>query len=534
MSLLDYFETGYSPTNIQRDILNKIYESLAKKTKFIIISAPTGTGKSFISKTLSNYCEDINPIFRQNILAKNYKNIGTADGGCFVLTITKSLQTQYSQFFSDAYIFKGKSNYECALNEKLNCEVGACVGLNNIKKNCISGNKCPYYNAMIDTLINKFSVLNYSSFFKLPDNYKKRQMIICDEASELEDELVSNFTLDITYDTLKKYGINTTKLSLNATQSEIKQWVEGLNNDINEILNNIEEILKQNINDPFKFKNVVRLISKYKHLQNITKIVCEINKSWDECEYIRDGDDKHIILQPLYVNKLSKHLFSYADTIVLLSATIINHKKFASTLGIEESEYDYIEAPSSFDASNAPIYIAKNNLINYKNIDALLPKISKQLIFLCNKHKNEKGIIHTHTNKITNYIYSNIIDKRFTIRKDDITNEDILRIHKYKPNSILISPSLGFGVDLKDDLARFQIIIKLPFLPINSKRVKLLLEKDKDWYLMKMFVNLIQSCGRGVRSEKDYCVTYIMDSTLINILTRYSNNLPSYFIDRFV
>ena len=85
--------------------------------------------------------------------------------------------------------------------------------------------------------------------------------------------------------------------------------------------------------------------------------------------------------------------------------------------------------------------------------------------------------------------------------KVNATNEDILELHsKDNKPTVLVSPSLTYGVDLKDNLARFQIIVKLPYSPLGSKRVKALFEQDKRWYENKMLVNLIQACGRGTRS----------------------------------
>ncbi|MGA1049189.1 MAG: helicase C-terminal domain-containing protein [Minisyncoccia bacterium] len=50
----------------------------------------------------------------------------------------------------------------------------------------------------------------------------------------------------------------------------------------------------------------------------------------------------------------------------------------------------------------------------------------------------------------------------------------------------------------------------------------------------KMLSSLIQSCGRGIRSHKDHCVTYILDGAVIEQVIRNKDKLPKYFIDRFV
>lgn len=93
---------------------------------------------------------------------------------------------------------------------------------------------------------------------------------------------------------------------------------------------------------------------------------------------------------------------------------------------------------------------------------------------------------------------------------------------------------MSFGVDLKDDLARFQVIVKAPFLPLTDKRVKKLADKDFNWYINKMLCSLIQSCGRGVRSQNDHCVTYILDGCIVDKVLEHKHKLPKYFLKRFM
>jgi len=149
-------------------------------------------------------------------------------------------------------------------------------------------------------------------------------------------------------------------------------------------------------------------------------------------------------------------------------------------------------------------------------------------------HKTEKGIVHTHSRDITNFLKNKLSNnKRFLFRDDLANNEAILRQH-YEADfpTILVSPSLSFGVDLKDDLARFQIIIKLPFPPLSSKRIKKLFDVDKDWYENKMLNSLVQACGRATRSKNDFSTTYILDGNIVNTLKRTKDKLPKSFIER--
>lgn len=216
-----------------------------------------------------------------------------------------------------------------------------------------------------------------------------------------------------------------------------------------------------------------------------------------------------------------------------MSATIIDPTNFCKTLGIDK--FKYVEAESSFDANKAPIYCNTKIKLNYHNLKRSLPKIIKQVESICEYHKNDKGIIHTHNNTITSFLQKKLLNDRFLFREPGVRNEEILNIHlgNDKP-TVLISPSMSHGVDLKDGLARFQIIIKAPYLPTKDKRVERLMKDDFNWYSNKMLCSVIQSCGRGVRSKKDYCITYILDGAVVESVVNNKHKLPKYFIDRFL
>ena len=82
-------------------------------------------------------------------------------------------------------------------------------------------------------------------------------------------------------------------------------------------------------------------------------------------------------------------------------------------------------------------------------------------------HKNHKGIIHTTSYAQLDFIRKNISHtnkRRFLATDPDIQRDEVIAEHvnSTKP-TVLISPSLYTGLDLKDDLSRFQIITKVPY-----------------------------------------------------------------------
>jgi Rad3-related DNA helicase len=537
--LISYFPDSYSPSSGQIKLINGVEKAFSAGKKFVICCAPTGTGKSFLAKTLSNMSAQ--PTKDYTNLIRSYKAfkqdyVGNyiyeaecykePPSGAFALTITKSLQDQYLKLFDDTKLLKGKTNYQCQVDLNHDVETAPCVLVNRLKEECWSTNKCPYYNARNESLVSPFSVLNYKMFLSLPNHIKRKNFLICDEASELEDELVVRFSALIDYDKLKNYGL-TLKPLVAENYIKIRGWLYDVIFQLSELITTYTNRYNKKITNLSPIDRI-----KIKYLKNIFNSLTTIESLWDECEFVVEKNIKQVTFTPLKVDKLSKHIFNYGEHIVLMSATIIDHKNFARTLGI--TNYEYVEIDTSFEASKSPIYVTSKNKLNYKNIKLELPNIVEKIKSICDMHKDEKGVIHTHTTDITTYIQSRLKDERFLFRTMTSKNEDILKAHSNtnKP-TVLVSPSLGFGIDLIDHLARFQIIVKLPYLPLSSKRIKKLFENDNNWYTDKMLNNLVQICGRATRSKNDYSSTYILDGNIVDVLKKYKSKLPSYFLDRF-
>ena len=541
--LLQSFPDGYTPNPAQVKLLKNIDQAFEDGHKFVVCNAPTGSGKSFISKTIGNVSNQPTKEFRE--LVTNYLAYRRTHGGgytyedecgeeepfgCTALTITKALQDQYKELFDDVKVLKGKSNYQCEVDNRFTVELAPCLHLPKIKEECWALNKCPYYEDRNTALTSTFNTLNYNMFFSLPDHLKKRQFLICDEAAELEDQLVKEFSCSINFESLTKLDVNIRPF-YSRNNLQVVKWINELILDLNDRIEDLKEITNNTgkVNKKFIIESKSNLIS----LRNLHSKLSLILETWNESEYLFEADKKGITFMPLKVDKLSNHLFKYADKVILMSATIIDPNNFCRSLGI--SKFKYIEAESSFDAKNAPIYCNTKVKLNYHNLKRSLPKVVKQIKEICEFHKSDKGIIHTHNNTITSFLAGSLTDRRFLIREPGVRNEEILEQHYVNDEpTVLISPSMSHGVDLRDDLARFQIIVKAPYLPTKDKRIEKLMKGDFNWYMNKMLCSLIQSCGRGVRSHKDHCITYILDGSIAESVVNNRHKLPKYFIDRFL
>ena len=538
--LVSYFPENYTPSSSQIQLIDGVEKAFAKGKKFVICCAPTGTGKSFLGKTLANlstpptaaYANLINSYdaFRQDYSGNYTHEAETRKEpafGTFTLTITKSLQDQYIQLFEDGKLLKGKTNYQCHVDENFDVESAPCVLVNKLKEDCWTKNICPYYAARNTALLDRFSILNYKMFLSLPDHVKRKNFIVCDEASELEDELVRRFSALIDYDRLRSYDISVLPLVTESMQ-KTRVWLYELIFRLSETIGLLQSRNTKKITNLSPLDKI-----KIRYLKNLHSNLAIIESLWDECEFVVDKDSRRALFTPLKVDKLSKYIFDYGENILLMSATIIDHKNFAKTLGIKD--YEYVEVDSTFESSKSPIYVTSKNKLNYKTIKTELPAIVDKIKQICDFHKDEKGIIHTHTMEITEYIKTKLNGDRFLFRELSSKNEDILKEHTLSDApTVLVSPSLSFGIDLKDALARFQIIVKLPYLPLSSKRIKKLFELDKTWYIDKMLNAMVQATGRATRSKNDYSVTYILDGNIVDVIKTHKDRLPKYFIDRVI
>lgn len=543
MTILDHFPEGFKPSNSQQYILDQIDVAFNEGHKFVIVCAPTGSGKSFISKTLSNLSNKPSTFFKDNVLNSRaferdqltskymledeYKQ--EKPFGAFALTITKSLQDQYKELFDDSNVLKGKMNYRCMIDERYSCQVAPCIFDSTQKGKCLLDKCCPYYENRKETLVSQFGVLNYSMFLSLPEHLKRKEYIVCDEASEVEDELVKRFSRTLPFKLLKKLGYDQKDIPIN-NYFQFKVWLNELNDKVFTELEKIKRDMKKNS----KGGGIQQLDQNKYILFSTVQMQMEATlDTWDQCEYIVESDLNGINITPYKIDTLAKHLFDFGEKIVLMSATIIDPDNFAKTLGIKK--FKYIEAPSQFDPKKAPIYVNSNNRLNHSNLKERLPYILEEILKIVEHHKNDKGIIHTHTMQITEYLREHIDDDRFLFRFPGQENDKIIKEHMESSRpTILVSPSMAFGVDLKGDLAKFQVVVKAAYLPLGVERIKRLFKYDPDWYMNKMLNSLIQSCGRGVRTITDECVTYILDTSIYDCILKAKHKLPEYFKKRFV
>jgi Rad3-related DNA helicase len=72
------------------------------------------------------------------------------------------------------------------------------------------------------------------------------------------------------------------------------------------------------------------------------------------------------------------------------------------------------------------------------------------------------------------------------------------------------------GVDLKDDLARFQVILKIPY-PTLDEYTRRMMDLYPSYYENQVATAITQSYGRAVRSPEDEAKLYCLDGAFARL-----------------
>ena len=222
-----------------------------------------------------------------------------------------------------------------------------------------------------------------------------------------------------------------------------------------------------------------------------------------------------------------------------MSATILSKDYLCKIAGLKPDTVKFIQVrDSDFPARNRPIRLMNVAWLNARTMADSLPKIAKAVDNIMAMHKDEKGIIHTTSYAQLQYIRDNIGKEnasRLIETGPAISREKVLERHyESKKPTVLISPSMHQGVDLKDDFSRFQVIVKVPYPDLTDKKVSEMKNRDPKWYTWYTVLRLAQSYGRSVRSADDHATTYILDESITFLLKNAQDIVPKWFSEAIV
>jgi Rad3-related DNA helicase len=498
-------------------------ESIKNEKKFILIDAPTGTGKSYAAMMISDwYRKEIDPKAKIDIL-----------------TNTKLLQDQYTKDFNFIANLKGKNNYWCSKNN-MNC--GDANVLNKAsEKSC---KICPAKIAQGQFLRNPIGLTNFHLITALsmysPDMLKERSanLLIIDEAHAFEETFCDFISSAFSERSLKLLDIWQNNMEQDLDRiSNIRDLADYVSRVIIPLL---EGKISASLEEAKETRGKAKQLALVKKADFADKSMCKYNrfindKSNYSSNWIFEKDldqfgKTKILVEPIWGHKYLKEMFwDKYDHVILMSGTILDKELFSFLMGLDSEKSSYLALPCPFNAKSRPVIYVKFGKMSYYQKKESFKKAVPIMKKILEKNKEHKGIIHTANYEFSNWIKSSIYDKRL-IFHDSITREKSLENHlKSEFETVLVSPSMINGIDLKDELSRFQIILKIPFPNLVSTKIKKRLETKPDWYNWKTLVDLLQAYGRSIRNDEDWAETYILDECFDQVLK--NNKVPQYFLE---
>lgn len=520
----------------QREVLENIKNDFENEVEIIVLDAPVGFGKSPVNIALGNYFK---PTFYTTPQIKLVKQLSNdfcpkalaVDGGA-----------------GNCISFLGRRNYIC---KKTNSESDICIYRNGVEKEvedyygytrtvnitCSSIDNCTYNEqkkALLksDIGIITFAMLIINSYNKF---FPKRNLLIVDECHNLENQIANLFAgFTISEKILPRSFGNVLKNNL---WNDISKKLPN-SKDINDYLpffDNFKEIkekiIKYNIND--RDRDKLETISR-----KIDNMLTEIN---DERNWVIDiktqENNKSLHFSPILVdNYLQERLWNQADKIILTSATIpyrSHIKKWLRKIGLGDKTYKMYKIPMTFPIKNRKIITEyMSGKMTYNEEKRNWNKAVNNIKLIIKNHKNEKGVIHTQSYKRAIKIFNDLKGYNVFLHEQGNGNDNIIKKWIISKKQILVSPSIKDGVDLKDDLCRFQILLKIPYPNIGNSRVSYILKKKKDraWYIEQTIKDIVQMYGRAIRSPTDHAMFYIVDSSFNDLPKR---NFPKWFLEGF-
>jgi len=494
----DYFvAAGYRPG--QREAIDEIEHAFEQGYRFVILDAPTGSGKSHIARALA-----------------------FQSARAHIVTVQKILQDQYENDFADMVIMKGRSAYDCLADLDVTCADGPCTR----RKGAPKCEGCKYQNAYNEALGAPVTVHNFDSFFyqnSFGKGHAGRKLLIVDEAHNIESKY-SEFMSFVLTDKILGKPI--------PEYQRIEEYDDFLKKAYDDLMLDAA-VLNLAYEEGTLGRDEIKQLEK---IQNLARRIFNYLKDRERpepLEYVFDYEvvkgAQHLKFRPVMVGDFVQNtLYKYGDRVLLMSATILDKRMFCESAGIDPKDAMYIEVPSHFPAENRPIVRSYVGLMTFKHIDKNLPHMVEAIERLLEKHRDRKGIIQTHSEKIADFIREWIEDDRLTFNKDFPDPQSMLMAHRVKYGSFIVASGLREGLDLRGDLSKIQILCKVPYPSLGDKRVKRRMELNNDWYGYQTVLMFVQILGRSVRSATDKAITYILDSNFGYFYKRNSRFIPEY------
>lgn len=492
--------------------------------RFIVLGMPTGSGKS---------------------LAYMAAGVLDEEAPALYLTSTKGLQNQLISDFGPVGLadVRGMGNYPCiemsdgkqgglygrdANSRRIACDEGPCLAGWKCDK---ANGGCEYFDAQRTAQRSHLSVTNYAYWMAVRNSERegstpvlgRRGRLVLDEAHAAFDELADHLAIEIGHWEVE--SILTGEWPDGGFE-DWKKWARGAAGRIAGQVEILSSEIKLGIRGN---KASLAHLRELRDLHRRLGAICEARGQW-VWEESRDRRGRRVMrLDPVWPGDYAEDvLFRKVPKIVLTSATI--RPKTLELLGIKKEEYEFEEHTSTFPVANRQLCWIPTVRVRYDMDPGHARLWVAKIDAILRGRPERKGIIHTVSYSRRDYIlrYSEFRSRLLTHDSGGL-QDCVRKFRDSGPGTVLVSPSVSTGFDFPGGDCRFQIMGKVPFPDTRSKVLQARSERDPEFFAYVAMQNMVQMCGRGVRSADDWCENFVIDDNWQWFLNKYKNFAPRWF-----
>lgn len=544
----------------QKEVIIDILEAYFEDPEGIyLLDAPTGSGKSIIAMLAADF-----------LIHKGKRG--------YILASDLVLHQQYVNDFRRMQLWnwgnvKGVDNYTCAVNGE-RFSVGDCKskGMSYQAAESLPCFKhCGYLMARRKSIRSPLALLTYP-YALIQRNYveekqttppfPKRDFVVCDEAHKILDIVQGHFSPLVSHDIYKKVerlsdglfeiGLKRPKIDINRLErlvkdiyaeedhdvlltllKEVEKILEGLVSSVG----NIREIAGKEFGEedvPREWIKVFNLYDWCKDCHCKIEDYCDIIDQVGVSKMVKNPGEKSIAfncIDEYYL--LGKHFFNQFGFKLLMTATVGNPTDFMKNHGIKNARY--FKMDSHFKWDNSPIIYYPGKKMSARHLDDNFEWGVRTLSEILETHPEDSGIIHTGSYELGQRLWQALpkeIRKRVLLYKGSEEKDVMLKKMKKKRGTVLMGPSLLEGLNLIDDLSRFQVFMKVPYPHLGDKYVAAKLKFSQKWYNWKTSISVLQGTGRSIRTPDDWAVTYLVDGCFSDLFQAAGDQFPVEFRSR--
>jgi len=512
----------------QREKTEEVLDAFSRN-KYVLLKAPTGAGKSLMAAATA----------------------GSQRWFAAYLSETIHLQEQYLRTMPDAVTVTGRRNHACeiSLGRPLTAEEGPCPCTR------ATDEPCSYYAQWWAAEAARDVVLNYAFATRvmriagikvgpektdtLPNPFKHRDLMVCDEGHLLERALLAAAGADVRASSLERCEIAPPPegVGLEGWQDWARANYDDAEAQVSDFWHRVRGLLGAARQVP---DNVRLAVRRWRSVFYTIKTIADMDPDTPVvCQRTSDGWS----LRPVWVwGQADELLFRYASRVLIMSATLGAPWLIARLLGLPEGSVETVEVPTTFPPEIRPVYFWPVAKMKHGMPGSEKIRQAQALDYLAwlGDFAHQKGIVHCNSYELGRFLYENVLPQtraRILLHTAETREEAFKQFFASEDPIILMSPAAATGVDWPYQVG-WQMIPKMPFADLSDQLVRARFEYvspdgeklGRIVYAHEAANTLIQACGRCTRAEDDKGVTVITDENFwTNFRFTAADAYPEWF-----